>query len=295
MLLFIHSIEESKSFWLPQIRGLLSLGSKYSDQEIINMFAISLPGHSFKDKSYDVEYVYDKINDFIGDKAELQANLADELIQTHSPEIIKVLREGKLTTIGHSLGGALAYYYATFQPYNVARIITIDTPNEFNKAFLNIIGVKYKILSLLPIKYLINKAQKTKNRKKSFVYSNLAENRAQLGAKSSLDIMKKFNFTETFDKLSQDTQIQVAIIPILSINSEINTLSSLKKVKQIRQALENIKTSVKNDASMVNMKKLPSDNFKLSIEKGCSSNPHQKDIISFSYTIKKFLRSNLRI
>jgi pimeloyl-ACP methyl ester carboxylesterase len=255
MFLFIHGTGATSSLWLPQIRGLLGLGKNFSDKDILDTFAISLPGHPKNDQKFDEKYVFQLIEKFVESKADKQADLAQKLVLTHQPEIIAGLKTKKLILIGHDVGAALALQYGLFYPQNVEKIISVACGDKFNPLVLKLNRLFYKLIFRLDLKIIRNIQNWRLNRREKVKFSIFAENPDRKGFWSCIEIAERYDFVKQFDKLSLESQLKFIKIPILLIIGQFDLLARPASALRLQTVLDPSSNLLKTKKTIIETKR----------------------------------------
>ena len=195
MYLFIHGTGATNSFWLPQIRAILSLDNSYSDASILETFTITLPGHPRADKLFKLEDTEKFIKDSYEQKLRLQQKLANKLLLSGKAEIVAGLRSNKIILVGHSVGGVIALNFATTNSGMVEKIVLISTPNQFNQKLVKFLNWFYhRLVFARSINFLRNLKNFVSSLRWKTALQIFIENPKRKGFNSLMDIVINFNF-----------------------------------------------------------------------------------------------------
>jgi len=230
VIVFIHTLGVTRSYLLPLIRSTLLLDSRWSDQEIIRTFTLTIPGHIEHDAEVSLENVHTELLTITPEMAIMQKEIAHQLLLSHPREIITTLNDKKITLIGHGFGAMVALTFLFYHFSNVRRVALISCGNYFN-AF----ALWRKKLSMLFISgrsrsFLTKAIARTSEVWKKSEYSLFSENLNRKGYFSVLELMQSFQAHEFFDKLSLDDQLKILRIPILSLLGSNDSFVSAKSI-----------------------------------------------------------------
>jgi len=295
MILFIHDLGSSKSLWLSHIRKIFSLNMTISNRELLDMFTISLPGHYTNDKvELTMENLLVKVDKFVTNKLEIQSTLADNMIFSKGySNFIKLLRDEKLTIFGHGFGGMVALEYAMNKPQNITQIVSISCGAFFSKRALKGKLRKISILSRRSRNFLSRLIGTTKDVYKKTAANLLIENQNYDLFSSGYDIMMDFSFSKSFSKLDLDRQKKVLSIPILTINSMFQIVSSVHSAKKLRYILDPYSAIFQTKNTLVFTHKNRVNYVKNIVYGWTNRHPHEKHQKQFIKDVRLFLSENV--
>lgn len=292
MYLFIHGTGATNSFWLPQIRAILSLDNSYSDASILETFTITLPGHPRADKLFDLEDTEKLIKDSYEQKLGLQKKMASKLLLSGKAEIVAGLRSDKIILVGHSVGGVIALNFTTTNIGMVEKIVLISTPNQYNQKLVKLLNWFYhKIIFTKSLNFLRSLKNFVPSLRWKTALQIFIENPKRKGFKSLMDIVINFNFENIFKKLTFDEQLKIMKIPILAISGSSDNLCRPSEVRKIGEVLSSNAEMVKSKKTIiqVNSNKTESS-FTYKLYKGAGHNTMDEDLVSFVYDFREFLK-----
>jgi len=258
MILFLHSLLGTPSLWLPHIRGILGLESDYSDRYLIDLFTFALPGHPDNDQSWTLENARHWLRNVINEKLPKQQELAKKLILTNKPEIIKTIKDTKLTLVGHELGAVIALEYALQNVTQIQRLVLIGCGNSFNHWGLKLRSWLYsQFYSLSPktLKQIMYWSKKPRH--KNF-WSILSENLSREAITSGLRILDEFDFSEKFQKLDLDNQVQFIRVPIFLMRGQFDWVCPAKEFVKLQEMLDPNKEIWQKRKSVIDLGKATS-------------------------------------
>jgi pimeloyl-ACP methyl ester carboxylesterase len=268
MLLFIHGSGATNSLWIPQIRGILSLEDQdLSDKYLLELFTISLPGHSKDDRYFEIEDVVKIIETAVQEKRDRQLELADKLMFSKNREAVDAIRSPKLSLVGHSLGGVAALAY-TFRNLNsVEKIVLVSCAFSFSKTAVRFLDMLYnKFIFNIGIKGTQTLFRTVRDIRLKTIFSICLENPDKKGLKSCTKICLDYSFDRVYKLLSLDEQLKFSQIPILGIGGRRDRLVPPNSFKKLEKYLDN------------------QDKF-LSTKKILIEDTHKPDLNNFSYVI----------
>ena len=293
MYLFIHGTGATNSFWIPQIRSILSLDEKYTDASLLDTFTLALPGHPNNDKNFSLEDTEEIIKDIFSAKQSLQLKLANQLILTGNSQVVAGLRSDKIILIGHSVGGVIALNFAMKNASLVEKLVLISTPNQFNLIEINFLDWFYN-------NFVFKRSQKFLKWLQGIVVSVrwrtalqiFIENPKRRGFKSLLKIVKEYDFDKSFRKLTLDDQLKLLLVPILAISGSGDWLVSSAEVNKIGKSIQNYAEIARSKKTIINLENNneSEDNFHYKLYKGAGHNAMDDDLVSFVYDFREFLK-----
>ncbi len=258
MILFLHSLLGTPSLWLPHIRGVLGLKSDYSDRYLIDLFTFELPGHPDNDRSWTLEDARYWLRNAINEKLPKQQELAKKLILTNKPEIIKTIKDTKLTLIGHELGAVIALEYALQNVTQIQRLVLVGCGNSFNHLDLRLRSYLYsQLYSLSPktLKQIMHWSKQPRHKNFWFI---LSENLSREAIGSGLQILNEFNFSEKFQKLDLDSQAQFIRLPTLLMRGQFDWVCPAKEFLKLQEILDPNKEIWQKRKSVIDLGKVTS-------------------------------------
>jgi pimeloyl-ACP methyl ester carboxylesterase len=285
----MHGLGATSSFWLPQIRGLFNLDKKFTDQELLDLFTLSIPGHPKSDKKFDQKWISEQIKQFAQEKGPKQSELAKKLVLSHPAKLIQALQEPRLILIGHSMGGMISLLFSLKNPSWVSKIVLISCGNKFNTVsdylYKNLL-IKGLIMKLTPkqLKWLIKVSP---NLKFKVLLDILAENPRRLGFCSGLALVQNFNFEREFSKISLNQQLAFMKIPILAITGNYDAFLRVNSVRRLGEILSIDNPVFKAKKTIIETGR-QSTNFTLKTY-SAGHHPMDADLVSFVYDVRQFL------
>ncbi|MEM1312400.1 MAG: alpha/beta hydrolase [Patescibacteria group bacterium] len=239
MLLFIHGSGATNSLWIPQIRGIFSFEDQdISDRYLLDLFTISLPGHSKDDKYFEAQDVARAIELLVPEKREKQLELADKLIFSNNKEAVNALKSPKVFLIGHSIGGVVALNY-TFRNLNlVEKIVLVSCAFDFDNIGINITSFFCnQLLFRVKPKYIQSFQHKTSNIRLKTLFSICLENPDRKALRSCTKICREYSFASIYKLLSLEEQLKFSKIPILGVGGYSDRLVSASSFKKLKKYL----------------------------------------------------------
>jgi len=291
MILFLHSLLGTPSLWLPHIRGILNLESSYSDRYLIDLFTFELPGHPDNDRPWTLDDARAWLRNTINDKLPKQQELAKKLILTNKPEIIKTIKDTKLTLIGHELGAVIALEYALQNIPQIQRLVLIGCGNSFNHLGLKIKSWVYsRLYSVSPktLKQIMHWSKKPRH--KNF-WSILSENLSREAINSGLQILSEFNFSEKFQKLDLDSQVQFIRLPLLLMRGQFDWICPVKEFLKLAEMLDSSKEIWQKRKSVIDLGKVTSKTRSITY-KLTGGNIMDTRPVEFVLDVREFIRDS---
>jgi esterase/lipase len=276
MLLFLHDLGLSGSWWIPTIRGVLgeSIAEK-NDFWLKENFTLTLPGHGNRpDENFDIDDIIREVGNFQEKKYQTQREVAQKVMFSQEKQLVEAIKSYKLYVFGHSLGGVIALNLAS-KTQKVEKMILLNCGNNFNNFEI--------ILKKLHLQRYNNKKradiqkeiQKTSKIEQKTILSNFLENPNKKGYKSALSIMSQHNLERLFSHISIDQQRNIVTIPtrlfvgksdnIVKVNSaekleKIFTTPILEVAKKVsdKQTIigQNKASAIKKEIKKVDFKKI---------------------------------------
>ncbi len=291
MILFLHPLLGTPSLWLPNIRGILGLEPSYSDRYLIDLFTVELPGHPENDRSWTLDDSRNWLRNTINEKLSKQQELAKKLILTNKPEILKTIKDTKVTLVGHELGAVIALEYALQNPGQIQRLVLIGCGNSFNHLGLKLRSWLYSRLYSLSPKTLKQIMYWSKKPRHKNFWSILSENLSREAISSGLHILDEFDFSEKFQKLDLDSQVQFIRLPILLIRGQFDWLCPTKEFFKLQTMLDPNKEIWQKRKSIIDLGKL-SPRLKALTYPFAGATPMDSHSVKFILDVREFLREN---
>jgi pimeloyl-ACP methyl ester carboxylesterase len=253
MLLFIHGTGATNSLWLPQIRGLLGLDSKYSDAELIKHFTIQLPGHIKDDRYFSISDIEKLIQTFREDNYEYQRDLAAKFILNNASGLAKHLSDRRLILVGHSVGGVISMHYAAHHIESMRALVLIGCGNNFNQIVRTYGKFTHRSLYKKDLRKLNALAPKITDIRKRLLVNIFAENPERKGFKSCLDIVDHHNASKWYKKLSLNEQIKLSELPILLVNGRFDLINTVFSARKFAKILQSRKTLIEPKKTVISL------------------------------------------
>ncbi len=252
MFLFLHGITETNSSLVPLIKSVFDLEhGEYSDKYLLDTFTIQIPGFDGKDANFEFEVIEKLIREFAESQVENQTKLSQELILCKNQSAFDALKENKLNIVGNGIGAGISMQFATKNPELISSIIAIECGSKFS-GFRHYFRNRH--LHALQKKN-VTELQKRMNGNMSIedqkIASILLENPEQKGFVSYFKLMKKFDFSNQFHRLSINQQNKFSNIPMLFIIAKNRSCISESHIKSLYKLINPTINLSKNKSTII--------------------------------------------
>jgi hypothetical protein len=293
MFLFLHSVTETNSSLIPLIKSIFDLDHQdFTDKFLLDTFTIQIPGYDSQDAKNDYKNIEDEIIKFSESRVELQKKLSQELIFCKNQTAVGALKEDRINIIGHEAGAAVALEFATKNAKLVSSIVSLNCGYRFsginnylrNLHIKNIIKKKvFQIQSLI---------LKTKNIEDKKLLSILLENPERKGFLSYWEMMKGFNFRNSFNRLSISEQIEFAKIPILCLINKKKPLVQKSQIIELGKLINPNNNFVNNKHTFITFDEDNKSHFYFNVVDNTNQNILEiKNLNQITNYLKEFLQN----
>lgn len=293
MFLFLHSITETNSSLIPLIKSLFDLDHEtFSDKFLMDTFTIQIPGYDYVDSINEYKDIEKMIIEFRQSKLEIQQKLAQELIFCKNQSAVGALKEDRLNLIGNEIGSGIAFEFSTKNAALVSSIASLNCGYRFSG--VNNYLRNFHIKSIVKKKsyQLQNLISKSKNIEDKKLASILLENPEQKGFSSYWEIMKNYNFKNSFNRLSISEQIAFAKIPILCIITKKKPLVSKSQIIEFGKLINPNNNFVNNKHTFITFDEDNKSHFYFNVVENIDQNIlGTKNLIQITNNLKEFLQN----
>jgi hypothetical protein len=238
MLLFIHGIQQSAASFLPIIKSMLGNNSQFEDKVLLDSFCLWMPGYDKKDIGFDHKFIQEEIYEFMRTKSEIQKEIASQLILSNGDLPAKAIKQSKLNIIGCDIGGGVALEFMCNNLIEVGSMCLLDCGYRFDSLRYKWMDFNTRLLLRNDIAKIQTKFETEKNAYQKNFLGNLIQHPSGKGIGTYLDIMSKYNFEKTFNRLSLDLQKEVYRIPVLEIIDKKRGISNNSNIKNLKKIFD---------------------------------------------------------
>jgi pimeloyl-ACP methyl ester carboxylesterase len=288
MFVFVHGTLATPSLWLPQIRAILSLGREYSDQELIKLFALKLPGHPADDHAYSYKEFKSNLEEFQLQQYPKQLALAQKLILKGDKPVVQTLQDKKMIVLAHSVGGALTLEYTLKNPTTIKKLVLVSTPARFNQLFLGVIFPMIQSLKFFDQKSILFFSKLMPFKRWRVALDLLRQNKRQLAFASIIKYLRNFDFNKLYSVSSLNQHLALSKIPILLVGGKYDIIAPAQSIRRLHKILVT-DTAIMNTKKTIITGKTPlSDPVKSKIYPS-GHNSLDTNIVEFCADVRTFL------